>query len=97
MGGRRQQVDQSRLRAFNSLSAILVVMLVKLIGHIVGVCLYVANPSDASIKCNLWISALWISLPNALLLPVLYLKRANLCVVSCVFKNIDTKGYCNYT
>lgn len=93
VGGCRQQVDQSRLRAFNSIFAILLVMLVKLVGHIVGICLVVANPRERSMKCNLWISALWTSLPNALLLPVLYLKRANLCVVNvCVFKNVDTKS-----
>lgn len=89
VGGCRQQVHQSRLRAFNTIFAILAVMLVKFIGHTVGICLYAAHLLEDSIKCNLWISALWMSMPNALLLPVLYLKRANLCVVNCVFKNLD--------
>lgn len=92
MGGCRPQVDQSRLRAFNSSFTILVVMLVKLVGHIVGIGLYTANNLDNILKCNLWISALWITLPNAMLLPVLYLKRTNLCAVKCLFKNIDNNG-----
>lgn len=78
VGGCRQQVDQSRLRAFNTIFAILAVMLVKLIGHTVGICLYAANMLEDSIKCNLWISALWMSMPNALLLPMLYLKKLRL-------------------
>lgn len=89
VGGCRQQVDQSRLRAFNTIFAILAVMLVKLIVHTVGICLYATNLLEDSIKCHLWISALWMSMPNALLLPVLYLKRANLCVVNCILKNLD--------
>lgn len=87
VGGSRQQVDQLRLRAFNTSIKILVVMLLKLICYVISICLYGSNRFEDNIKCNFWLSVLWISMPNGLLLPLLYLKRANFWVGSCVMNN----------
>lgn len=80
VGERRQQVDQSKLRAFNTVMAILGVLLLKLIGTIIGTSAYASKMVDEATKCAMLLCSLWANLPSMLLLPLLYVMRQkNLC------------------
>lgn len=78
---RRQQVDQSKLRAFYTVMAILGVLLLKLIGNlVVATCVYASKKLDDAAECAMWLCVVWTNLPSMLLLPLLYLMRQkNLC------------------
>lgn len=75
VGERRQQVDQSKLKAFNTVMAILGVLLLKLIGNIIGTCVYASKKLDDATECAMWLCSLWTNLPSMLPLPLLYLMR----------------------
>lgn len=75
VGKRRQQVDQSKLRAFNTVMAILIVLLLKLIGNIIGIWVYASKNLNDATECAMWLCSLWSNVPSMLLLPLLYLMR----------------------
>lgn len=72
----RQQVDQSKLRAFYTLMAILGVLVLKFMGNIIGSVLYALPQLGVIGRCSLWFSTIWIGLPSTLVLPFLFLQRA---------------------
>ncbi|KAG7496956.1 hypothetical protein JOB18_028815 [Solea senegalensis] len=74
--GRRQQVDQSKLRAFHTIMIILCVLLFKFGGYILCFALYVTQVLSNTEKCYLWTSLFWFCLPSNLVLPLLFLHRA---------------------
>lgn len=71
-GEHRQHVDQSKLRAFYGITLILVALMFRSVGFIITLLVFMAMVKS----CVLLISALWLSLPSNLVLPLLYLQRA---------------------
>lgn len=75
-GDRRQKVDQSKQRAFYTITAIMAVLCLWILGCLVTFALERSTVLSPSATCMLLQSVGWFSLPSSLLLPVLYLSRA---------------------
>lgn len=71
-GEHRQHIGQSKLRAVYTITLILVALMFRCVGFVIS--LLVFTPKAKS--CTLLKSALWLSLPSKLVLPLLYLQRA---------------------
>ncbi|KAG7497755.1 hypothetical protein JOB18_043522 [Solea senegalensis] len=74
--GRRQQVDQSKLRAFHTIMIILCVLLLKFGGSIFVFSMSGAQVFDVAGQCLISIFLFWSCLPSDLVLPLLFLLRA---------------------
>lgn len=74
--GHRQHVDQSKLRAFYSITFILVVVAFRCVGFIPIPLIFMINDVNEAKSCILLITTYWLSLPSNLVLPILYLQRA---------------------
>ncbi|XP_042257463.1 uncharacterized protein LOC121889519 [Thunnus maccoyii] len=75
-GGSRQQVHQSKLRAFYTIMAILGVLLLRFGQNTLSTALYASPQVGETGRCALWLSTFWFSLPSSLVLPLLFLHRA---------------------
>ena len=75
-GGSRQQVHQSKLRAFYIIMAIFGVLFLKFGQNMVGTSLGASGQLGETGMCDLLLSAPWFSLPSSLVLPLLFLHRA---------------------
>ena len=75
-GGSRQQVHQSKLRAFYTIMAILGVLLLRFGGNILTTALYTSPHLGEVERCGIWLCNVWICLPSSLVLPLLFLHRA---------------------
>ncbi|KAM3590675.1 uncharacterized protein V6R79_014106 [Siganus canaliculatus] len=87
--GARQKPDQSKLRAFHTMAAILGVLLLKFGGNMVFTGLFGSAELEEDGKCGVWFLLFWISLPSSLVLPLLFLNRAG--KLTCQ-KNSATSG-----
>ncbi|KAK2863361.1 hypothetical protein Q5P01_002894 [Channa striata] len=76
MAGGRARVDQSKQRAFHTITAITAVLWLFFIGFLVCVALDSSNLLSYNIGCLVLFSANWITLPNSLVLPLLFLQRS---------------------
>lgn len=83
-GGDAQRVNKSKLRAFYTIIAILVVLVLRSGGSISTVALYETLQLGKSERCGVFLSLLWFSLPSSLVSPMLFLHRAGKLVC---FKN----------
>ncbi len=91
-GGRdRQQVDQSKLKAFYTIMAISGVLLVRFGGSILSSVLYDLPVLDRGERCGVRLSVLWFSLPCSLVSPLLFLHRAGK-LVCCKDNNTSGQG-----
>nr|XP_046237029.1 uncharacterized protein LOC124054728 [Scatophagus argus] len=75
-GGDRRQVDQSKLRAFYTIMAILGVLVFKFGGNVLVTSLYALPQLGETGMCILMLSVSWINVPSSLVLPLLFLHRA---------------------
>lgn len=75
--GGRQQVDQSKLRAFYTTTATLGTMLVTLVGYIISLYIYGLFHLAGPKSCGVLLSGSWFNLPSALLFPLLFLQRVD--------------------
>lgn len=73
-GGRRQ-VDQSKLKAFNSMIAILTVLTFRFVGTTVCNVMFVSREVKEDEKCAVLLSLFCNGLPCTLLQPILFLQR----------------------
>ncbi|TKS93097.1 hypothetical protein D9C73_026916 [Collichthys lucidus] len=73
-GGDRDRVDQSKKRAFNTIMAILLPLLVRFGGNIVCAGIYCSK--YVSDRCVVIYSCFWFCLPSSLVSPLLLLHRA---------------------
>lgn len=64
--GGRQQLDQSKLRAFYTITAVLAVLLFRFVGISIGNSLYVLPQLGEIGRCGLWLSVIWMGLPSSL-------------------------------
>lgn len=73
-GGDRDRVDQSKKRAFNTIMAILLTLLVRFGGNMVCAGIYCSK--SISDRCMVIYSGFWFCLPSSLVSPLLLLHRA---------------------
>lgn len=76
VGGHKERVDQSKQRAFHIITVILGVLLLKFVTLAVCFGLHSLQSVHLEIACALTDSAIWLTLPSSLVLPVLFLHRA---------------------
>lgn len=76
VGGAKQPVDQSKLRAFYTIVIILAVLLVRLVTYTLLSSLYTSTVPTEDAKCHLIQSIVWMSLPGGMVQLLLFLQRA---------------------
>ncbi|KAL6118281.1 uncharacterized protein ACO6RY_03112 [Pungitius sinensis] len=74
--GGRERADQSKVRAFNIITAILGTHLFRLGGYLLVLSAYNSLAWSEQVRCDLLLSGVWFGLPGSLVLPLLYLHRA---------------------
>lgn len=72
----KDRVGQSKLRAFRTMLAVIVVLLFRFGGNLFTTAVYVASQMEHQERCIVFVSILWTFLPSSLLLPLLFLHRA---------------------
>ncbi|XP_054863446.1 uncharacterized protein LOC129348080 [Amphiprion ocellaris] len=85
-GGDREQVDQSKQRALHTIMAITAVLLVLFVRDLVSVSLIASALLSYSDRCLVLTSAMWFSLPSSLVIPLLFLHRAQILTCCCSVK-----------
>lgn len=75
-GGKKKKIDKTKQRAFFTITAILVVLSIKFIGFLISNGTITSKQKAQNTVCAVMGTALWISLPSSLVLPLLYLHRA---------------------
>ncbi|XP_068443439.1 uncharacterized protein [Clinocottus analis] len=88
-GEGRQRVDQSKMRAFYTIVAILGALVLRVGGTTVQSVVDISPDVGESEKCIVFLSLSWFTLPSSLVLPLLFLHRAGK-LLCC--KNINTSG-----
>ncbi|KAK2863362.1 hypothetical protein Q5P01_002895 [Channa striata] len=81
----RGRVDPSKQRAFYTIMAIMVALLLRFVGVLLTNCMN-ASPVLTHTKCVIGTSAIWFTAPCSLVLPLLFLQRAGK-LPSCKHKN----------
>ncbi|KAM3591017.1 uncharacterized protein V6R79_020770 [Siganus canaliculatus] len=74
VGGARQRLDQSKLKAFSTIVSILVVLLPRFGLTVVACSLYMLPQEE--VRCGMLHLRIWLGLPNSLLSSLLFLHRA---------------------
>lgn len=74
--GARRRIDQSKLRAFDVIVCVLVVLMLRLSWTLISGP-FTLNASESA-KCLILSFTYWIGLPSSLLMPLLYLHRKGL-------------------
>lgn len=72
--GGREQVDQSKLRAFYTIMALLAGSGIRFCGNILNAFTFDSSVGDTA-ACRLWLSVFWFDIPCKLVLLLLFLKR----------------------
>lgn len=68
--------NQSKRRAFHTITAILGTLVLKFGGDMFSSVCIISLQFDDNTRCGLWLSVFWFSLPSTLVLPILFLQRA---------------------
>ena len=76
MGGNKGRVDQSKQRAFHMIMAISATLLLRFVGLLVAYGIDNLTVIDLEVSCVLLKSAIGLTVPSSLVLPLLYLLRA---------------------
>ncbi|KAF7661827.1 hypothetical protein LDENG_00251970 [Lucifuga dentata] len=75
-GGNRERVDQSKQRAFQTITWIMAVLLFWFVGLLTCVALHTSPSLSVSDGCIVLLSGIWFSVPSSLVTPLLFLHRA---------------------
>ncbi|KAL7375419.1 hypothetical protein ABVT39_017034 [Epinephelus coioides] len=75
-GGGRHRVDQSKMRAFYTIVAIMGALVMRFGGQLVVQAIHSSSVVSERVSCGLVMSAVWFGLPSSLVLPLLFLHRA---------------------
>lgn len=79
-GGDQGRVDQTKLKAFYTIMAILGALTIKCAGTVFTAALYNLPQLGESQRCGVWLSVVWFNIPSSLVLPLLFLhKTGKLC------------------
>ncbi|KAM3590567.1 uncharacterized protein V6R79_012006 [Siganus canaliculatus] len=89
-GGARQRVDQSKLKAFYTIVAILGVLTLRLLSFILAGFLFTLQ-KDEKQSCGAWFSITWCGIPCSCVLPLLFLHRAGQLPCQKISKNESKK------
>ncbi|KAK2899521.1 hypothetical protein Q8A73_012650 [Channa argus] len=89
VSGHRRRVDPSKQRAFYTIAAIMVALLLRFVGVLLSNCMY-TSPVLTHTKCVVGTSAIWFTAPCSLVLPLLFLQRAGK-LPRCKHKNFNKK------
>lgn len=81
-GGNRERIDQSKRRAFDTIMAILVALLMRCIMNLVWT---VKTLQGGSSSCVSLVFGVWFNVPGSLALPLLFLRRAG--AITCWKRN----------
>lgn len=71
-----EQADQSKLRAFYTIMAILGVLLLRFGGHVLIFIVFFLQQVGMTEQCVMVMSGVWFGFPSSLLLPLLFVHRA---------------------
>lgn len=74
-GGRRQQCDRSKLKLLFIITAILGVLMLKIMWSISSVVVLDLTYIAEAKRCSLAISMIWVNVPSSLVLPLLFLQK----------------------
>ncbi len=86
----RKRVDQSKMRAFYTIMAIMGALLFRFGGHLLVLAVYASVALSERVRCGVLVSGVWFSLPSSLVLPLLFLHRAGKLV--CMNSNTSEQG-----
>ncbi|KAF0028995.1 hypothetical protein F2P81_018100 [Scophthalmus maximus] len=75
-GGSKGNADQSKHRAFVTITAITAVLLLRFAGNLVCQSLALAAALSRSVGCAVQVSGVWFCLPSSYVLPLLFLHRS---------------------
>lgn len=70
-----EKVDQTRQKAFNTILAILITLLIRFCGNLILISIFCSLVFSATVQCLLIYSSFWFSLPSTLVLPMLFLHK----------------------
>lgn len=68
--------DQSKMRAFHTIVAILGALLFRFGGHLLVLAIHASSVLSEQVRCGLLVSGVWFCLSSSLVLPLLFLHRA---------------------
>lgn len=71
----KERVDQTRQRAFNTILAIMITLLIRFIGNLILISFFSSPVFSTTMRCLLIYSSYWFSLPSSLVLPLLFLHK----------------------
>lgn len=86
MRANMEKIDHSKQKAFYTITAIMIVLLVSFLGLLVTMSLYNSNLFHNTDRCVIFLSVDWFTLPISLILPLLFLQRAGKQSCSCFTK-----------
>lgn len=75
-GGGRRKLDPKKLRAFQTIMSILLVVMFRYVGYIISAALYSSPELEEAKHCGVFITSMWVSLPSNLVLPLLFVRKA---------------------
>ncbi|KAM3590690.1 uncharacterized protein V6R79_014420 [Siganus canaliculatus] len=75
-GGASGKFDQSKMRAFYTVVAILGTLLFRFGGYLLAVGVYASDDLDSAVRCGVLVAGVWFGLPSSLVLPLLFIHRA---------------------
>lgn len=71
----KERVDQTRQKAFNTILAIMITLLIRFCGNLILISIFSSPVFNATVHCLLIYSSFWFGLPSSLVLPLLFLHR----------------------
>lgn len=75
VGGSRERVDQSKLKAWYTIMAIMGTLLFRIGGNLISTIIYNLRLLGPSENCVMYMCDIWFSVPSNLVLPLLFLHR----------------------
>ncbi|KAE8279329.1 hypothetical protein D5F01_LYC22916 [Larimichthys crocea] len=76
-GGKdKEKVDQTKMRAFHTIMAIMGALLLRTGGHLLVLTVHTSSAIQEDVRCGVLVSGVWFCLPTSLVLPLLFLQRA---------------------
>lgn len=71
----KERVDQTRQKAFNTILAIMITLLIRFCGNLILISIFSSPVFNVTVHCLLIYSSFWFGLPSSLVLPLLFLHR----------------------
>ncbi len=75
-GGDRERVNQTKIRAFHTIMAIMGTLLFRFGGHLLVLMFHFSSAVSEHVRCGVLVSGVFFCLPSSVVLPLLFLHRA---------------------